>query len=110
VSVPTTPEFEWDAEKARENLKKHGVAFETVLAVFADPLGDPPGAAGGIGQTREGLAGFLQKLDQIDRTGKGVILEINRPVEVKQDGAVSGKVKRHAGSVGESRFCRECGG
>lgn len=38
MSVPTTPEFEWDAEKARENLKKHGVAFETVSAVFADPL------------------------------------------------------------------------
>ena len=22
------PEFEWDANKATENLKKHGVAFE----------------------------------------------------------------------------------
>jgi uncharacterized protein len=38
VSVPTTPEFEWDATKARENLKKHGVAFEEALTVFADPL------------------------------------------------------------------------
>ena len=33
-----TPEFEWDATKARENLKKHGVAFEEALTVFADPL------------------------------------------------------------------------
>lgn len=33
-----TPEFEWDAAKARENLKKHGVAFEEALTVFADPL------------------------------------------------------------------------
>lgn len=32
------PEFEWDAAKARENLKKHGVAFEEALTVFADPL------------------------------------------------------------------------
>jgi uncharacterized DUF497 family protein len=32
------PEFEWDARKARENLKKHGVAFEEALTVFADPL------------------------------------------------------------------------
>lgn len=38
MSVPTTPEFEWDAAKARENLKKHGVAFEEALTVFADPL------------------------------------------------------------------------
>ncbi|MBI4485231.1 MAG: BrnT family toxin [Acidobacteria bacterium] len=33
-----TPEFEWDAKKAKENLKKHGVAFEEALTVFADPL------------------------------------------------------------------------
>jgi uncharacterized DUF497 family protein len=38
VSGPTAPEFEWDATKARENLKKHGVAFEEALTVFADPL------------------------------------------------------------------------
>ena len=33
-----TPGFEWDAKKATENLKKHGVAFEGALTVFADPL------------------------------------------------------------------------
>jgi uncharacterized DUF497 family protein len=33
-----TPEFEWDAKKANESLKKHGVAFEEALTVFADPL------------------------------------------------------------------------
>jgi hypothetical protein len=32
------PEFEWDAQKAAENLKNHGVAFEEALTVFADPL------------------------------------------------------------------------
>ena len=37
MSAPTTPEFEWDATKARANLKKHGVAFEEALTVFADP-------------------------------------------------------------------------
>lgn len=35
-----TPEFEWDAKKANENLKNHGVAFEEALTVFADPLGN----------------------------------------------------------------------
>lgn len=33
-----TPEFEWDANKANENLKKHGVAFKKAVTVFADPL------------------------------------------------------------------------
>lgn len=33
-----TPEFEWDAVKARENAKKHGIGFEEALTVFADPL------------------------------------------------------------------------
>ncbi len=32
------PVFEWDAEKARENVNKHGVGFEEALTVFADPL------------------------------------------------------------------------
>jgi uncharacterized protein len=31
-------EFEWDPKKAEQNLKKHGVAFEEALTVFADSL------------------------------------------------------------------------
>lgn len=31
-------EFEWDAEKAESNLKKHGVSFEEASTVFGDPL------------------------------------------------------------------------
>jgi len=34
----TSPEFEWDAQKAAENLKNHGVAFDEALTVFADGL------------------------------------------------------------------------
>jgi uncharacterized DUF497 family protein len=30
-------EFEWDPEKADENLKNHGVGFAEALTVFADP-------------------------------------------------------------------------
>lgn len=30
--------FEWDAEKADTNLKKHGVSFEEGFTVFPDPL------------------------------------------------------------------------
>ena len=31
-------EFEWDPEKAEENLRSHGVAFTEAQTVFADPL------------------------------------------------------------------------
>jgi hypothetical protein len=34
----TTPEFEWDAQKAAENLRNHGVTFDEAVTVFADPL------------------------------------------------------------------------
>jgi len=34
--LPST--FEWDAEKARENLRKHGVAFDEAVTAFSDLL------------------------------------------------------------------------
>lgn len=30
-------EFEWDPEKARTNLDKHGVSFEEAAGIFLDP-------------------------------------------------------------------------
>jgi uncharacterized protein len=30
--------FEWDPEKARSNLRKHGIDFETATVVFDDPF------------------------------------------------------------------------
>lgn len=30
-------EIEWDSDKARNNLKKHGVRFEDAVQVFDDP-------------------------------------------------------------------------
>ncbi len=30
--------FEWDTNKARRNLAKHGVSFEESSSVFGDPL------------------------------------------------------------------------
>jgi uncharacterized DUF497 family protein len=31
-------QFEWDPEKAKRNLAKHGVAFDLARKVFEDPL------------------------------------------------------------------------
>lgn len=33
-----TSRFEWDAAKARSNLRKHGVSFELATRAFADPF------------------------------------------------------------------------
>jgi uncharacterized DUF497 family protein len=33
-----TPEFEWDDEKAVNNLNKHDVSFEEGVTIFNDPL------------------------------------------------------------------------
>lgn len=30
--------YEWDAEKAKRNLRKHGISFEDAATVFLDPL------------------------------------------------------------------------
>jgi uncharacterized DUF497 family protein len=32
------PDFEWDPNKARANLNKHGVAFEDAALVWDDPI------------------------------------------------------------------------
>lgn len=31
-------QFIWDREKAKKNLKKHGVSFDEAVTVFYDPL------------------------------------------------------------------------
>lgn len=30
--------FEWDEEKSRKNLRKHGVSFDEASTIFGDPL------------------------------------------------------------------------
>jgi len=30
--------FEWDANKAALNVRKHGISFETAVAAFSDPF------------------------------------------------------------------------
>ena len=34
----STPTFEWDAEKAKANYRKHGIGFETATEVVDDPF------------------------------------------------------------------------
>jgi uncharacterized DUF497 family protein len=38
AEVVTRLEFEWDVQKAKTNLSKHGIGFEQAMLVFDDPL------------------------------------------------------------------------
>jgi uncharacterized DUF497 family protein len=52
-------QFTWDPEKARTNLRKHGVSFEEAASVFADRLArihDDPDHS--IGELREIIVGL----------------------------------------------------
>jgi uncharacterized DUF497 family protein len=52
-------QFEWDRDKARRNLKKHGVTFDEAVTVFYDPLSatfDDPDHS--VGERRRITIGF----------------------------------------------------
>ena len=53
-------EFEWDAEKARSNLAKHGLSFEEGSTVLGDPLArtivDPEHSTGEVRWLTVGLS------------------------------------------------------
>lgn len=49
--------FEWDADKARSNIEKHGVTFEEAAEVFFDPFYQSGDAALG-GEPREFILGY----------------------------------------------------
>jgi len=55
-------DFEWNSEKARANLRKHGVAFEEAATVFGDALAvtysDPEHS---LGEARWVTFGFSER-------------------------------------------------
>ena len=56
--------YEWDAEKAKLNLQKHGVTFEDAASVFLDPLAltfaDPDHSSGEDREITIGRSGRQQ--------------------------------------------------
>jgi len=70
-------EFEWDPEKARSNLRKHGLAFAEAATVFRDPLSitisDPDHSQAEdryiiVGKTERGRAVMVAHTDRGPRT------------------------------------------
>ena len=70
-------EFEWDREKERRNIEKHGVSFHEATGVFADPLSwtvpDPAHSVGErrfitIGMSRESIILVVAHTDRGNKT------------------------------------------
>jgi uncharacterized protein len=69
-------EFEWDAEKAEANRKKHGVPFSEAVTVFGDPLSvlipDPDHSAREerfllLGRSRTGRLLVVSHTERVER-------------------------------------------
>jgi uncharacterized DUF497 family protein len=52
--------FEWDVEKARSNLRKHGLSFEAACEVFFDPFVRLMDAGAGE-ESRDAAVGFTEE-------------------------------------------------
>lgn len=51
--------YEWDAEKAKANRRKHGISFDEAATVFLDPLAlTYPDPDPSIGEEREITIGY----------------------------------------------------
>jgi hypothetical protein len=70
-------EFEWDPEKAKTNLLKHGIGFAEAATVFQDPLSitifDPDHSEDedrylSVGKSERGRAVIVAHTDRGDRT------------------------------------------
>lgn len=50
--------FEWDDNKAKSNIQKHGVTFEEAAEVFFDPFYQTGDASVDQGETRDFIIGY----------------------------------------------------
>lgn len=72
-------QFEWDPEKAKRNLRKHGVSFDEAVTVFYDPLSatfnDPDHS---VGERRFITVGYSAhgKLLAVSHTARGKTIRI----------------------------------
>ncbi|MBL7176119.1 MAG: BrnT family toxin [Desulfobacteraceae bacterium] len=88
-------QFEWDPEKAKLNLKKHGVSFEEVVTAFYDPLSatfdDPDHSVGEYRYMTIGLSS-RNRLLVVAHIERGKILRI-----ISARLATAHERKRHEG-------------
>ena len=83
-------EFEWDAEKAKTNVDRHGVAFAEALSVFGDPLevtvADPDHSVGEYRFLSVGMSsrGRVLVVSYVERTGDRIRIISARPASHRE--------------------------
>lgn len=74
-------QFEWDRERTKRNIRKHGVSFDEAVAVFYDPLSatfDDPDHS--VGERRFITVDYSVhgKLLAVSHTERGKVIRIIR--------------------------------
>ncbi len=70
-------EFEWDEEKNRENIQKHGFDFHDAEIVFQGPFHIVPDRKGDYGEERFAALGFIEDiLVRLSYTMRGKVLRV----------------------------------
>ena len=81
--------FEWDKEKAKRNLEKHGVSFHEAVTVFGDPLAvtfnDPDHSIGEYRYLTFGLSRVDRLLVVSHTEEQGYMRIINARVMTKKE-------------------------
>ena len=81
--------FEWDKEKAKRNLEKHGVSFHEAVTVFGDPLAvtfnDPDHSIGEYRYLTFGLSRVDRLLVVSHTEERGYMRIINARVMTKRE-------------------------
>lgn len=83
--------FEWDDQKAIENISKHGITFEQACTVFLDPFFKQIDATNeGKGETRDGVIGYSAEINLlfvvcVDRNEGNMIRIISARKATKQE-------------------------
>ncbi len=89
--------FEWDPDKARKNLAKHGISFDEATAVFGDPLAvtidDPDHSHGEQRFLTRGLSrrGHLTVVAHTDRDGRVRIINAREATAQERNTYESGE-------------------
>ena len=81
-------EFEWDEDKNRANLEKHGVSFQTASRIFEGPVLTAEDDRFDYGEVRENSIGLVDGslfllVTHTDRTGKIRIISA-RPAKSRE--------------------------
>ena len=82
--------FEWDIEKAAQNLRKHRVSFEDASSVFGDPLAimfrDPDHSSGEVRFLTFGLAlsGAILVVSHTARGGRIRLISARRATRAER--------------------------